>query len=90
MESSLIHLSPRGPQRALVETLSRPPQPREYLAGPAREVVPVGKSDDSRGRAPVASQPLPGVKGGSWGVRGSPLALGAPQSLKRGVSEVLL
>lgn len=27
LESSLIHLPPRGPERALVETLSPPPQP---------------------------------------------------------------
>ena len=36
--------------------------------GRGRRWSPRGSQNDSRGRAPVVSQPLPGVKGGPWGV----------------------
>ena len=68
LESSLIHLPSRGPQRALVETLSPllSPESTEQTQPGRRWSLGGVKTTAGWGRTPVASPPLPGVKGGSW------------------------
>lgn len=69
LESSLTTFfpAPEGPGGDPVTPSSATRAP----SGPGPGGGPWGSQDDSRGRAPVASQPLPGVKGGSWVCGGS-------------------
>jgi hypothetical protein len=85
-----VHLSPSSSMGGPEGTGEDPLIPSSAMRAPSRPSrgggSPWGSQNHSRVMAPVALHPLPGVRAGSWGVRGSATGLGRAPKASSGMS----